>query len=680
MAAPPQCPHEIAFTGNTALSDRVLKKAAAQELTAFGENACRRADIDDAAFQMETAYRAKGYAFAGIYYNIAPSPETTAVIFEVTEGPQVTVEAVRLSGNAHMDEQSLMAMFHWQNTSAGDSPMPVFTQAELDEAISSMEAAYIANGFLDVAIAAPTLEFSETRNRVTVTATITEGTRYVIKEIRTILAPGAKPADCSPTLCTELIDQPYYRRKKALLRSALVSSYRNRGYAWAAVDVAETDGSHPGDIILTATITPGPQVRIDGIVIKGNTKTREAFIRSRIQLRPESLYSEEKERDSFQELYRTGLFSTIDMDLEPAAEHDRATLVVTVTEASLTELYIEPGWGSYELLRLKVGARQRNLFGTGIIFNPEAAVSVKDDRLTLRLTDPWFLNTSLTADLPAYYHYREEPSFTRKDIGFSATLSRAFGHHWKGSAGYGLRKTDITDQATLQQIDPAPTNYDLGSMTVQATRDTRNDIFFPTSGHRLFLAAEHADSFFGSSITLSRLTGGWRYFLPVAKTTVIGLRYTGGIVLPGPSDVTLPISELFFNGGGNSVRSFTESQLGPRDTNGDPVGGYGYNTVNVELRQRLYGNLIGSVFYDVGNVSPNQTRDARGLAPYTSNTEVISDTLETFFEGFRYGIGAGLMYVLPIGPLRADLAFNPGADTDRGESAMVFHFSIGAAF
>ena len=44
----------------------------------------------------------------------------------------------------------------------------------------------------------------------------------------------------------------------------------------------------------------------------------------------------------------------------------------------------------------------------------------------------------------------------------------------------------------------------------------------------------------------------------------------------------------------------------------------------------------------------------------------------------RYGVGVGLRYRLPIGPLRLDYAMNPTRKAD--ESIGAFHFSFGFAF
>ncbi|MGA8180398.1 MAG: BamA/TamA family outer membrane protein, partial [Desulfobacterales bacterium] len=372
------------------------------------------------------------------------------------------------------------------------------------------------------------------------------------------------------------------------------------------------------------------------------------------------------------------IFSKVDFELEKTDDPTKRVLVIKVEEALAKEVFFEPGWGSYEKLRLRVGFQEKNLFGTGRVFRTQATGSIKAQTLSANLSDPFFLNTDIKADLTAFYNHRQEPSFTRRDIGMTFALSRYLTENLLSSAEYMIRTTDITGVDRFEAQSQG--SYNFASLKGQVTYDTRNDIFFPTTGQRLFASAEQADRLLGSGINLTRLTGGARIFFHVAENTVLGTRYTTGLLLPGPGEITLPVSERFFNGGENTVRSFKESELGPQDPSGDPVGGYGFNVFNLELRQRLIGNLIGTLFLDYGNIAPNRTREEQGRLSYNSRSQVISDTFDDFFKGFRPGVGFGLQYLLPVGPARIDFAFNPDRDSQRDEDFFVFHFSVGTAF
>ena len=673
-------PYQIVFEGNEHMGNATLRRAAAEELTAFEQHGLRRSDIDDAAYQMKLAYRQEGYAFAEVEYRIRSQPAPLLVTFVISEGPRVTIDGISFAGNRAAAESTLRGFFDSKRRGLMAGSKLFFVEAEIESARAQIEDYYLSRGFLDVRIPPPEVSFSDDRRLARITVTIQEGPQY---RIRTVEISGNRPEQPAPgieQIQRELVDQPYVRRSKIILRSRLLNVYQDAGYAYAQIDVEEKPGDAPGDVLLVAAVDSGPVVTISEIEVRGNLETRDSFILGRLRLKPGERYSASKQRESFRALYRTGLFSKIDLTLEPLGEGASARLVVQVVEVPSLELYLEPGWGSYEKLRLIAGLREKSLLGTGIILNPEAKVSVKAQSLSVRFTDPWFLNSEITADVPTYYSNREEPSFTRRDLGFGTFFSKALSDSWKTTVGYNLRITDLSDVAPDVQDPDTGSNYNLGSIQAQLTYDTRDDLFFPLQGKRIFFSAERADTLFGGDITFLRMSGGIRLFYRLLPATVLGLRYQTGWILPGSDEAGLPISELFFNGGENTVRSFKESELGPKDASGNPVGGYGYNVINMELRQRVYGNFIATAFIDFGNVSPNRSRFELGLSPYTSSSEIVSDTLNDFFSEMRPGVGIGLQYLLPVGPLRLDLAYNPDADKERNEDEFVFHFSVGTAF
>ncbi|UCG11841.1 MAG: outer membrane protein assembly factor BamA [Deltaproteobacteria bacterium] len=666
------------FRGNEALSEMTLRKGAVDELKSFDQQGRRRSDVDDAAFQMEITYRKAGYAFATVDYQIEQVEGETLVTFIIDEGPRVILKKIEITGNAAFKAEELLRFFEGEKSDFFAQGKLLFIKSNIQSASAQIRDFYVIQGYRDVLVAEPRVSFSDDQTEATVTMNIEEGIRYTLHDIYFLGDVIADAKDSMDNLRQELAGKPYLPRRKQTLRSRLTEIYGNLGYPKAAVEIREKQGDEAGMVVLAAEINPGPRVTISEILIQGNEKTRATFIRSRLLLQPGDRFDLELQKESFRKLYQTGLFTKVDLRLEDREGTDAWPLVVAVEEARSKELYFEPGWGSYERLRLKAGFREKNLFGTGRIFGLDATVSFKAQSLVASLSDPWFLNTDITADLPVYYNRREEPSFTRTDLGASVLFSKKLTDHLSATGGYGFRITDVSDVDPIIATGDAPSDYDYASVKAQMNYDTRNDLFFPTRGQRSFISAEYADTFLGSEITLMRLTGGMRFFLPLARYTVLGARYRTGLIIPGPDDFTLPIAERFFNGGENTVRSFDQSELGPKDVLGNPVGGLAFNVLNLELRQRLIGNLIGTLFLDYGNVSPNQTRLERGLPPYESRSEILSDTFSQYFKDFRPGVGFGLQYLLPVGPVRVDVAFNPDRRMD--EDSYVIHFSVGTAF
>jgi hypothetical protein len=123
-----------------------------------------------------------------------------------------------------------------------------------------------------------------------------------------------------------------------------------------------------------------------------------------------------------------------------------------------------------------------------------------------------------------------------------------------------------------------------------------------------------------------------------------------------------------YGGGRGTVRGFRYQGVGPQfcvknyvpvpnqpcPTDGNPIGGTAIIAGSLEWRQRFAQNFGGAVFVDAGQVSAS-------LKPLPSD--------------FRVGVGMGVRYYTPIGPIRFDVAVPTGrkpiARTIRGGSATV---------
>ena len=669
------------FEGNDHISASALRRSARTELEAFVQNTGREADLEDAVFQMEITYRSRGYAFAAVTYVRDVSEDRVGVVFSIVEGPRVRIQHIVFTGHSAVPVADLEALFDASKAFLIGSGSRPFIQAEIDAGISRVRNFYLARGYLDAAVGAPRYVYTSDRSQVDIEIPLSEGRLYRLTDIRYAGDLPETVAEPLRSLRAEMVGHPYNRSQRLVIRSRIEEIYGNLGYAEMHMDVDEKRLPAQGGILIEATITSGETFTISDIKLRGNINTKPDFIRARLKLEPGDRYSLTGERDSFRALYRTGLFSKVDLTLEDQGRPAERTLVVSVVEGPSREVYIEPGWGSYEQLRFKLGWREKNPFGNGRNVGLETTVSVKSRQVVLNMVDPWFLNTEITADLPLYYNYREEPSYTQEDIGVSPSFSRQLSDHVSATAAYNFRNTDISDvDPAVALADSEEDSYNFSSIKLQGTFDDRDDPFYPSRGKRLSFGIEHADDALGGDITFTRLTAGMRYFYSFNQDTVLGLRYATGFIYPGPNETSVPISERFFNGGENSVRSFRQSELGPKDLSGDPVGGLAFNTINVELRRRLIGDLSGSLFFDLGNVAPNRSYIEGRRRPPEDRSDAVSDTLDDFFSDFRPGIGIGLQYKLPIGPVRCDLAFNPDADDDRDEDEFVFHFSVGMAF
>lgn len=667
------------FRGNTHLSDKDLQVATAEELAGFADADFPEAKADDAAFLIEITYRKAGYAFVKVAYEISRDTDGMAVSFSIVEGPQVLVNSITITGNHAFTEKQLQAFFGEQNSILGGDGTLIFVESSIYDAVAAIRDLYIGEGFLQVKIAEPEFVFSADLTRVKVRLNIEEGPRVTVGEIRfhgDVLPEAAKELN---KLAADLRGKPFLARRKLLLRSGVQEIYGNLGYPDIRVEIGESRNESASAVELDCSIESGPLVRIGGIKITGNNRTDFSFIKNRLVLRQGETFSSRKKRESFERLYETGLFSKVSIDLVEGDNVNERLLLVQVEETMAREVFFEGGWGSYEMLRGSMGFLDKNFVGTGRVFRTEVGGSFKSADAETSLRDPWFLNTDISADLPVFYRYREEPSFTTEELGASLLFSRDLSKDLSVSLAYLYSSTQTTDIVAMD-VDETENDYTTASIKLQTTLDTRNDLIFPTNGKRIFASAEVAEPSLGSDVSFYRFNLGLRRFYPVGKSNTLALRYATGIILPGRNQVVIPIGERFFNGGENTVRSFRESELGPKDSSGDPLGGMAYNVFTAELRHLLTDRLAVSFFFDYGNVSPNLSPEEDSDGPFTDRQDVIDRTLRDYFSDFRPGLGAGLQYLLPVGPARIDFAWNPDRDKERDEDSFAVHLSIGMAF
>ena len=184
--------------------------------------------------------------------------------------------------------------------------------------------------------------------------------------------------------------------------------------------------------------------------------------------------------------------------------------------------------------------------------------------------------------------------------------------------------------------------------------DTSNNLLDPTKGYRINLKLSPETSLGDNTLFYGRAVVEGTAYYPFGSFVLAGRARLGSIV--GADQADIAPSRRFYGGGGGSVRGFGYQQLGPKDPNGDPIGGRSLVEGSVEGRYR-FGNYGVVAFLDAGQV-------------YTSSTPGFSD--------IRMGVGIGARLYTNFGPLRLDVATPLGRRP--GESKVSVYVSIGQAF
>ena len=312
----PQSATRFIIKGNRGLDEAALRKAAETELADFERFGGREADADDAAYKMEAAYRRSGFPFATVGYRLIKDPASRIAEFTISEGAQVILEKLKVVGNSVFEEKELTAIFENSRNVLLSKNEQVFIEADVLDGISEIERLYRSRGYLDATVEKPEIQYVKQNTRAEVTVRIEEGRQYLIHEV-SFSGDTKREVDSELSKVRKmLVGQPYFPRQRFALQKQILQVYGNRGYADASAQIDATASERKEDIRLSAEIYSGPKVIIGAVEIAGNARTRDRFIQSRLQLGAGDVYSIDKKQESFRALYRTGLFSSVDISLK----------------------------------------------------------------------------------------------------------------------------------------------------------------------------------------------------------------------------------------------------------------------------------------------------------------------------------------------------------------------------
>ncbi|MCP5021645.1 MAG: BamA/TamA family outer membrane protein [bacterium] len=659
-----ETPLRCFFEGQRFLDEDALLDALEFELEAWQEGNSIDVVADDCAYQLTQHYRALGFGSAAAFAEPGQDAAGSLITFAIQEGPQTLVSDFDVPGWAPSQGVSIDKLKALYST-AKQAPL---VQRHLLGLSRKVRNFYRSLGFLDATAEVATIEPLPDQS--------TEFERFV--RIMVPLQPGAQYmlAGVHHDLATELADRigmrdaidsaqstlnaPFLPSQVPKWVRAADSTLTGAGYLDANIQASVIKDEGEAEVTVNLHIQPGQQVLLGSIVYPTGLQVRQSFLDRQVGLRPGKPLSAKIMDDALANLYRTGLFRTVHMQVRGSGpERD---LVIELEEWPTRETFIEPGYGSFERARLRVGWRHHNVLGVGRSLRIEGVLAENASRALLGWSDPWTLGSDWVLDLNADVAQRKLPAFTRYSSAAGVFASRSLGDYNRWTVHTGARFEEIRlNDVRVTHLMGTEIEDDLSITTLETglAYDNRNHPLLPSDGQKAHLTVQQTLDVSGSANAFAKVLGGWSYYIPLSESRVLSLGARGIAVFPN-GGAPHPLGLRLFSGGNNSVRSFKESELGPLDGDGTPLGGEASSTFSIELNQQLGASSFqAAAFVDVGNVVPT----ARDLFEF--------DDLET-------ALGVGLRYLLPIGPMRLDWAHNPNAGEFQND--WVLHFSVGVAF
>jgi len=688
---------EVKHEGNDELSNDDLKDTI--ELKPF--DLLDLAKVQKDVKKIQDKYVEKGYYLAEVTYRLNPKPENQVdVVYVINEKAKVLVKDIRFVGNDHVPDDEILQYMQTRPGGylSGMSQLGTFKEDAFEHDIQAVSAVYLDRGYVMVKVGKPTLSLSPDRRFIYITIPVEEGDPYSIGQIKfsgQLLGQEARLR----SLVRSRQGMTFVRSTVGQDLFAVGDVYRDLGHAYANVTPLTTTDAEKRIIDIDFSVQPGPVVRFERIDVVGNERTRDKVIRRELKIYEGELYSGTGIKASKARVTALGYFETAEITTKPGSADDKIVAVVEVKERSTGTFQVGAGFSSYENFVLTGQISQQNFFGWGQTLSLQVQWSSIRQLGQIQFIEPYFLDTKWTFAFDLYATEGLYTSFTRRTIGGALT----WGYELSGLAPYwkfAERLDDVRLIATytnerISVINPAPgiISRSLQSGSTSSIRltlqiDKRDNRISPTNGYYASTSFEVAPPFlapeiFGKAYLFTRSAVDLRGYRPLGWGFVGRLRLAFGTIRAWDAAHPIPVSELFYVGGINSLRGYPYLSISPiRRTlgSGDPnsptstvaAGGDWQVVLNSELEFPLIQQvgMRGVVFFDAGNAFA-----------YKSSEFEKSGYDRPLFRS----AGFGFRWQSPIGPLR----FEWGIPLDRrrnpstGEyidKSLDFQFTIGNFF
>ena len=671
----------IEFRGEKAFSEKELRSQAKEQITAIEQHGLSAAQADDLAFFIELFYRKQGYAKVDVHYTIEAG---NRLRLDINEGLLTTLGKVVFEGNAKVPADKLFEYIVGptrERYSRLQSTLP-FVATDIREGEDLVFRFYVAEGFLDALVDPPQYEYQG--DTVNVTIPIHEGQQYFFGGVR-FSGQTAYDAETLRGQVLDLLKKPYTDARLEDIRRRLQTYFKARGYFDVKVTATGLpEEAHDGSVPVQITVASGPVYHFGDVTVSGLERLRPSFVEKRFTSLSGKTYSPDVLDDRFRTLMKTGLFNVLQIKPVPV-DGNSLRLDISAEEAKSKEAGFSIGYGTYPGAIAGVEYRDRNFLGYGRPVTTSVEVSQRGYKGEIVYQDPFFFDTDYAFQSRLAALTFDFDGYSKFEIGGQLQLTRNIVKEDEVGVILSVRHVDITS-STINKMFLGETSYFVNTLGFTNTLDLRENPLVTPRGLLFNNTLDVALNAFGSDIEFVRGTGRVGYYLPFAPKApepgLIGVATPADTALQrwfhqssiafgarvgiihslttsGSGEVTeIPIDERFFNGGSTTVRSFGERELGPHDPKGNPIGGEFLTVFNVEYSFPIFGELEGAIFGDAGNLLPSSENPS--------------------LDNMRYGIGVGLRYKLPIGPIRLDYGFNPDPRTNEDFGA--FNFSFGFAF
>lgn len=644
-------------------ADKVKQSKIRKEITAKPGDPLNESALEADRQKLLTYYREKGFGEIDVQYVVESDEQagTARVTFNINEGGKLFIRSVKFEGNQSVQTVDLKKVikskpkFFLDFLSKGGK----VDQDQLRDDQNAIKDLVQSKGFVDAEVS--DAELNRDGAKVDITWRINEGPQYHVGKVK---FEGAQllPMDKVEKVLKTRNGAVYAPQNVRSDIKAMEDLYGALGYVDLRIGAAVNPaGSQVLDVEFK--LEEGVQSYVEHVNISGNNRTKDKVIRREVLVNPGDVFNTVRVDATKQRLLNLNYFSKVDVYPNDTLVPGRKDLNITVEEKRTGSFNFGAGFSSIDSLIGFAEVTQGNFditrwpyfTGGGQKFRLRAQYGLRRKDFILALTEPYFLDYKISVGGEIFYRDAQFVSdvYDERRYGIALNARKALTDFTYMRFGYRLENIGIhnVDEDVSEEIKKEEGDKLKSELSMGLTYDTRDSVFLTRKGERITLDTFIAGGFLGGDIQTYGVTlEATKYFL-LPGDTILTLNGEVGIVETWGGDNDVPIYDRLYLGGSNNLRGFKYRDVGPKDENGEPIGGNTLARLTVEWTFPIMEKIRGALFYDVGAID----------------------------GGVNSDVGIGVRLDLPIGPVRIDYGI-PIQSDEWNDSSGKFNFNIGYQF
>lgn len=663
---------EIVFDGNEELSDDKLKEKITIKSQAFLD----QQQAKESAEKIRLAYQEDGFFNAQVIPIVQTLDEDRKrLTFFIKEGDKAKVKTVNFEGMRAATKAEIFkvsatrewvpwyGLFTQMKLPSFLSDAGVLKREEMNNDVERIREVLLNKGYLNAQVGLPSVELSEDKKWFVVTYAVVEGEPFTVAEVgfrgNTVFE--------EPELRDKMKIKPgeiFQRQKIRDEITRLTDLYGSKGYAFADIVPNVNPNAEERTATIILNIKEGEMMRIRQINVNGNDKTKDNVIRRELRVDEQDVIDTPSLKRSFQRLNNLNFFETVEI-LPQQVEPDKVDLNVRVKEKPTGQFSIGGGFSTLDKLVAIADITEGNLGGNGWMGRIRGQLGQQRTLGLITFRNP-YLNDSLTSmQADIYRSMTNYITYFEKKSGVSLTFGRWLSEYVSGSISLVAEQLNYQDPNGNCIINPALIICrQLGDQTTTGfrtslARDTRDYYLDPRTGWRTSVGFDLGTPYLGGSNNFYKYYFDVLKYTPLPYDTRFSVHARYGAAQP-IADKPVPLTELFFVGGINTMRGFVFGRAGPVDPATFSLLGASKELIfnnDFIFTISQEAKLNGVIFFDYG----------KGFGA----DESVSFNL-------RKSAGLEGRWISPFGPLRA--AYGINLSPREGERKGVFEFTIGSIF